>query len=149
MRNAAACSFLCGALHAHFIPAPPSPALPYDAHSPRPHRRDYRAIGYGGVDAISIRASDPAFAASACGAALLSGGACSMRIAVHAFTSSIYAIMATSGRYVQLLDGQAQTDSVDANQWNYYRFSVLQAGQLVTFSVLPSAGDPGACPPPD
>jgi len=113
-----------------------------DGRVPSPTSWDYRAIGGTGVDAIAIRASDPAFLASPCGPAVSSNGSCTISIAAYAFESSIYAIVATSGRYLQLVDGQPQTDSVDMRQYNYYRFFVGTPGQLTTFQVQPASGDP-------
>jgi hypothetical protein len=113
-----------------------------DGSVPGPNNWDYRAIGAGGVDAVAIRASDPVFMASQCGSAVNNNGACTINIAVFAFTSSIYSIVATSGRYVQLIDGQPQTDAVDARAYDYFRFFVGQDEQLVQFTVQPITGDP-------
>lgn len=112
---------------------------------PGPSTWDYRAIGSGGIDAIAIRPTDPQFANSACGPAIAAGDSCTIAIATYGFTSSIYAIVATAGRYVQLADGQPQADSVDAGTYNFYRFSVLEPNQLITITLQPSSGDPGAC----
>jgi len=131
---------------------------------------NYRSSASTGVDYIAIRGTDPQYRASPCYAAQLSNGTCQVRVAVVGFTTTIYLVVAETGRYVQLLDGVPSTVSVrqllkctiappphaplthsatpaypqgefaDAGLFTYFRFSIGQPNQRVTITVTPLSG---------
>jgi hypothetical protein len=137
-----------------------------DGSTPTTMNWQYRSIAGAGADYVAIRTTDPAYIAT-CGLTPLAP--CIINIGVYAFTTSVYTVVGTSGRYTQLQDGRQlvrrsntlfgcmhvglgvllfslvlplQTDSVDGNSYAYFRFTSSMPNARIVFTVQPLSGDP-------
>lgn len=90
---------------------------------PAPGQWDYRSISASGIDYVAIRSSDAVFKRSACGAlpAPPSNSSCTITIASFGYTTAIYSIIASTSRYINLMDSRTVIDYVAPASFNYYR----------------------------
>jgi hypothetical protein len=90
---------------------------------------NWSAMAYRG-DAITVSHSDPKFCQ------------CDYYIAVYAFTSCSYSIMAWYASIQNLQNGVPTNGMVQLHAWVYYRIRVSGGITDITFSLTPQNGDP-------
>ena len=69
---------------------------------------------------------------------------CTLYIGVLGYTNATFSVLASlrDDRVLRLLDGQAQSDVLEAGSWRYFRYSLANGSEGFRVSAQPSYGDP-------
>jgi hypothetical protein len=106
---------------------------------PGPSNYQYKAVGNGGSDAVTVQFTDPVFA-SRC--AVAGPTPCVISISVVAYTDCIYTLTATTSVGVtQLVSGLPVTGYVGQGRYAYFNFTAPTADNFTIF-VTALNGDP-------
>ena len=102
----------------------------------RPTAANHSFASAGGSDeVVRISHLDPRFCASV---------PCTLYIGVLGYSNATFSVLASlrDDHVLRLVDGQAQSDALEAGGWRYFHYRLANASEGFYVSVQPSYGDP-------